>query len=125
LEKYPFNEDLLAVEDQEWAFRLIKNGYSIYYEPLSCVFHSHNDTLKKLYDRHYRYGASFKKFIRDKSRRTAYYFIKITIYEIIRDYIFLITYAQGLIKKTAWFFKLPLFRIIKNFAFYQGFKNGV
>lgn len=124
LEKYPFNEDLLAVEDQEWAYRLIKNGYSIYYEPNSCVYHSHNDTLKKNYGRHYRYGLSFKKFVKDRSRSTFYYFIKITIYEITKDYIFLIAYAQGLIKKMVWFFKIPLFRAVKNFAFYQGFKNG-
>ncbi|MDP2928230.1 MAG: glycosyltransferase [Candidatus Omnitrophota bacterium] len=124
LEQYPFAEDLLAVEDQEWVYRLIKNGYSIYYEPTSCVYHSHNDTLKKLYDRHNLFGLSFKEFVKDKSRGTCYYFIKITIYEIIMDYIFLLNYAQGLIKKTVWFFKIPLFRIIKNFAFYQGFKNG-
>jgi rhamnosyltransferase len=125
LEKYPFKEDILAVEDQEWACRLIKNGYSIYYEPASCVHHSHNDTLKKLYNRHYRYGLSFRKFVKDKSRGTIYYFIKVTIYEIIRDYIFLMTYAQSLIKKIIWFFKIPFFRVIKNFSFYQGFKNGI
>ena len=117
LEKYPFKEDLLAVEDQEWAYRLIKNGYSIYYEPASCVYHSHNYTLKKLYARYNLFGLSFKEFVKDKSRRTGYYFIKITIYEIIMDYIFLMTYAQSLIKKTVWFFKIPLCRIIKNFAF--------
>lgn len=124
LEKYPFKEDVLAVEDQEWACRLIENGYSIYYEPASCVCHSHNDTLKKLYNRHYRYGLSFKSFVKDKSRGTSCYFVKVTIYEIIRDYIFLMTYAQSLIKKTVWFFKIPFFRVVKNFAFYQGFKNG-
>lgn len=124
LEKYPFREDLLAVEDQEWAYRLIKNEYSIYYEPTSCVYHSHNNTLKKLYDRCSLFGLSFKEFVRDRSRRSGYYFIKITIYEIIMDYIFLWSYAQSRIKKIVWFFKIPSYRIIKNFAFYQGFKNG-
>ncbi|MCX5693740.1 MAG: glycosyltransferase [Candidatus Omnitrophica bacterium] len=125
LEQHPFAEDLLAVEDQEWAYRLIKNGRMICYEPTSSVYHSHNDGLKKLYGRYYRYGRSFKKFIPDRSRGTIYYFIKITLYETALDYIFLCTYTIGVIRKIFWLFKLPLFRIIKNFAFYQGFKNTV
>ncbi|MDD5130588.1 MAG: glycosyltransferase [Candidatus Omnitrophica bacterium] len=124
LEQHPFRQDLAAVEDQEWAYRLIKTGKLIRYEPLSSVYHSHNDTFRKLYSRHYRYGYSFKEFIRERARGTFYYFIKVTVYETILDYLFLCTYALGASKKIFWIFKLPLFRIIKNYAFYRGFKNG-
>ncbi len=124
LERYPFAENLPAVEDQAWAYRLMQEGYSIYYEPASCVYHSHNDTLKKLYSRHYRYGLAFKTFVSDRSRAKIDYFIKVTLYEAVKDYFFLFTYPQSLVKKTVWIFKIPLFRIIKNYAFYQGFKDA-
>lgn len=125
LEKYSFDESLAAVEDQEWAYRMIKEGHTIYYEPNSCVCHSHSETLKKLYDRYYSYGLSFKKFIKDKERKSFYYFVKITMYETVLDYIFLWKDYTDLIKKADWLFKSLLFRIVKNFAFYQGFNNEV
>lgn len=123
LEQHPFTLDLPAVEDQEWAYRLIKSGMVICYEPTSSVYHSHNDSLCRLYSRYYKYGCSFKKFIPDPRRGTFYYFIKITAYEAILDYIFLWGYPEVLIKKIFWIFYLPLFRAVKNLAFYQGFKN--
>jgi len=123
LEQEPFNQELEAVEDQEWAFRMIKKGRVIRYEPLSGVYHSHNDTLSKLFARHYRYGCAFKKFISDRRRSRFLYCIKITVYEMILDQIFLWIYAQPWIKKWSWFFRSPLFRVVKNFAFYQGFKD--
>jgi len=124
LEKYPFNEELAASEDQEWSLRLIKAGYAVYYEPASCVYHSHNESWGKLYARHRLFGRSFNKFVPDRRRATFNYFLKVTAYEMFRDYIFLWGYAQGRLKKMLWFFKIPLYRAVKNFAFYQGFKHG-
>jgi rhamnosyltransferase len=124
LEKYPFRETLAAAEDQEWAMRLIRAGYSIYYEPASCVYHSHNENWEKLYARFKLFGISFKEFIPDRRRATFYYFIKVTIYEMAKDYAFLWIYSHGRVKKIFWFFKIPLYRVIKNYAFYRGFKNG-
>jgi glycosyltransferase involved in cell wall biosynthesis len=40
-EKVPFNEDLLGVEDREWAKRVLDLGYQVAYEPAACVYHFH------------------------------------------------------------------------------------
>lgn len=53
-EKFPFNEDLAASEDYDWAKRVIQNGFSIYYEPEAAAMHSHNEKYKQIFSRHYR-----------------------------------------------------------------------
>lgn len=39
--KVPFNEELLGVEDREWAKRVLELGYQVAYEPTACVYHFH------------------------------------------------------------------------------------
>jgi rhamnosyltransferase len=51
-ERYPFVEDIVMSEDQEWSRRVLLDGYIIAYEPEAAVRHSHNYTL----------GAAFRRF---------------------------------------------------------------
>jgi hypothetical protein len=48
----PF-ENCAFGEDLDWAYRVLTAGYSIVYEPRSCVIHSHNNSawyeLKRVY----------------------------------------------------------------------------
>jgi GT2 family glycosyltransferase len=48
--KIPFR-NLIASEDREWAYRVIKNGYKIIYAADSVVYHYHNESLDKYYKR--------------------------------------------------------------------------
>lgn len=50
----PINEDMYI------AYKLITNGYTIKYCADSCVIHSHDFTLKQIYDRYYLTGKFFK-----------------------------------------------------------------
>ena len=55
-DKYPHSVDCIFAEDQEWAKRVLKVGYSLIYEPSSIICHSHNDSLKTTYKRAYAVG---------------------------------------------------------------------
>lgn len=53
--KLPINEDMYI------AYKLIMNGYTIKYCADSKVIHSHDFTLKQIYDRYYDTGKFFKE----------------------------------------------------------------
>jgi rhamnosyltransferase len=121
--KYPFNENLSELEDQEWSKRLIELGFKIIFEPASAVIHSHNDTLKRLYKRQFIYGKCFKVFV-NKSLNGALILLSQICYDIILDYYFILSMEERFLKKIILFAKTPIFRFVKRYAFYQGFNHA-
>jgi len=61
-EKYPFADNLIMSEDQEWARKVLLGGYKIAYEPGAAVYHSHNYNLKTVFQRYFDSGVSFSQF---------------------------------------------------------------
>ncbi len=59
-QEYHFDEKLIASEDKDWAWRVIRAGYKIAYEPSAAVYHEHNLSLRQAYRRawkeHYSYA---------------------------------------------------------------------
>lgn len=55
------SKKLTISEDMYLAYKLITNGYKISYESDSIVYHSHNFTLKQIYDRYKLTGMFFKE----------------------------------------------------------------
>ena len=55
------NKDLPTNEDMYFAYKLIMNDYKIMYCSDSIVYHSHNFTLKELYNRYKLTGLFFKQ----------------------------------------------------------------
>ena len=55
------NKNLPINEDMYIAYKLIMNGYTIKYCADSKVIHSHDFTLKQIYDRYYLTGKFFKQ----------------------------------------------------------------
>lgn len=53
--KLPISEDMYI------AYKIVMNGYKISYEAESIVYHSHNFTLKELYNRYKLTGQFFKE----------------------------------------------------------------
>src|SRR5205807_3497611 len=41
-ERLPFVEDIIMSEDQDWSRRVLLEGFTIAYEPVAAVRHSHN-----------------------------------------------------------------------------------
>lgn len=60
--KIPFEDTIEIAEDQDWAKRVLQNGYHIIYEPGSMVYHSHNFTLRELYSIKKRIGRTEHRF---------------------------------------------------------------
>jgi rhamnosyltransferase len=58
LERYPFRDDLTMSEDQEWSRRVLRDGYSLVYEPLAAVRHSHAYTIGSAFRRFFDSGVS-------------------------------------------------------------------
>lgn len=61
LMRFKFNENLIMSEDQQWAKDVLENGYSIFYNPKSVVYHSHNYTLTTVFKRFFDSGVSLKE----------------------------------------------------------------
>jgi rhamnosyltransferase len=57
-ERFPFVEDIIMSEDQEWSRRVLLEGFSIAYEPRAAVRHSHNYTVTGAFRRFFDSGAS-------------------------------------------------------------------
>lgn len=57
-ERFPFVEDIIMSEDQEWSRRVLLEGYEIVYEPRAAVRHSHNYTVGAAFRRFFDSGAS-------------------------------------------------------------------
>ncbi|MDI6723942.1 MAG: glycosyltransferase [Methanobacterium sp.] len=58
-EKIRFDDDVPMSEDKDFALRVLKEGYTILYEPNAAVYHSHDYTLKSLFKRRFKDGAAF------------------------------------------------------------------
>jgi GT2 family glycosyltransferase len=57
-ERFPFVEDIIMSEDQDWSRRALLAGYAVVYEPAAAVRHSHAYTLTSAFQRFFDSGAS-------------------------------------------------------------------
>ncbi len=58
-QEHEFNEGLMASEDKDWAWRVIRAGYRIVYQPSAAVFHEHELTPLQAYRRAWREHYSY------------------------------------------------------------------
>lgn len=56
--RFPFAEDIVMSEDQEWAARVLEAGFSLVYVPEAVVRHSHDYSLVSAFRRFFDSGAS-------------------------------------------------------------------
>jgi rhamnosyltransferase len=60
-ERFPFVEDIIMSEDQDWSRRVLLEGFAIVYEPAAAVRHSHNYTLGSAFQRFFDSGVSAER----------------------------------------------------------------
>jgi rhamnosyltransferase len=60
-EEFPFVEDIIMSEDQDWSRRALLAGATILYEPEAAVRHSHAYTLRSAFRRFFDSGASAER----------------------------------------------------------------
>ena len=58
LEEFPFADDVLIAEDQDWSRRILLAGYAIVYEPEAAVRHSHAYTMFTAFRRFFESGVA-------------------------------------------------------------------
>jgi rhamnosyltransferase len=51
--KFPFDEELIMSEDQQFSRDILQAGYAAVYQPSSVVIHSHRYTLKQVFRRYF------------------------------------------------------------------------
>jgi rhamnosyltransferase len=69
-EAYPFAEDIVMSEDQEWSRRVLLAGLGIIYEPAAAVYHSHAYSIAGAMRRFFDSGASAERSYVDGSGST-------------------------------------------------------
>jgi rhamnosyltransferase len=58
LARFPFVDDIIMSEDQEWSRRVLLAGYALRYVPEAAVHHSHPYTLPQAFRRFFDSGVS-------------------------------------------------------------------
>ena len=56
--EFPFADDLIMSEDQEWSRRVLRAGYELVYEPTAAVHHSHRYSIAAAFRRFFDSGVS-------------------------------------------------------------------
>jgi rhamnosyltransferase len=69
-EAYPFAEDIIMSEDQEWSRRVLLAGMSIVYEPEAAVHHSHAYSVVGALRRFFDSGVSSDRSYVDDGARS-------------------------------------------------------
>lgn len=60
-EAFPFADDIVMSEDQEWSRRVLRAGHALAYEPGAAVFHSHAYSITGAIRRFFDSGASAER----------------------------------------------------------------
>ncbi len=69
---FPFDEDLMVCEDQDWGTRVLQAGYLIHYLADVCVSHTHRDSLLRMLSRNFDYAISNRRSAYTKVSATSY-----------------------------------------------------
>ena len=59
--EFPFADDLIMSEDQEWSRRVLQAGYELVYEPRAAVHHSHTYSVAGAFRRFFDSGVSAER----------------------------------------------------------------
>lgn len=60
-ERFPFADDLIMSEDQDWSVRVLLAGHALRYEPGAAVRHSHRYTVASAFRRFFDLGVSAER----------------------------------------------------------------
>lgn len=102
----PFDEDMPGCEDQMWAKQILSLGYKIMYEPEAAVYHSHNESLMRVYQRSCREERGFMK-IDSERRQSLITFWQIWWRKSVRD----VNFIVGNNEDKKWLPVVPVYRL--------------
>ncbi len=102
----PFDEELPACEDQDWARKALTRGYKIVYEPQAAVYHSHNEFLWAVYRRYRREERGWRHILPDR-RVTFRDFCQVWRAKTASDLKFILKEGESKV----WLLLSPLYRL--------------
>lgn len=83
----PFDEELPGLEDIDWAHKIQKKGYYVYYKADAVIYHIHNETYKQIYNRFKREAIAYKTIFPDFRYHSWNAFL-VTILAVLKDIYF-------------------------------------
>lgn len=123
LKQLPFNERIPMCEDQEWCQRALEAGWTIVYEPSATVLHSHNFSLRSLYQRNRDFGRSYRHFLPlDMRWRTL---LGRACKQTYLDWLFLTRSPLRTDQRLQWLFLAPLARLATQFGLRAGYCGDI
>lgn len=107
--QFPFDNAIIIAEDQDWANKVLNNGFAVLYEPASIVRHSHNYSARQLMETKRKVGEA-EAPVRFKNKFSALIigFIVMTggiIFKFLGDMIYILFQSSG---------RIPFSRKIKE-----------
>ena len=112
----PYDESLPGLEDLDWAYRLMKQDYSIQYVPDAEIIHVHQETPTGIYRRYLREGMAFKRIFPNEHFKL-WDFLRLSTTNITTDW-----QAAFRGKKLAEHWKdIIWFRVMQFWGTYQGY----
>ena len=118
-EQQPYDEELMGLEDIDWARRTMRKGYLIAYDADAVVAHIHSEKPMQTFNRYRREAIALKKIYPNETF-TILEFGRLFISNSIQDY-------QKAIKATVLrgnLFDIVRFRFMQFWGTYRGFKNA-
>ena len=116
-EKIHFDDSLLAVEEEDWARKVRRMNYKIMYEPEAKVYHSHNESLRQIYKRHYELSHAFKLLGFQE------FSISGILFDFFAGSIYDMAYVLFKRENLRWFFFAPLRRFVIDYGRYKVIKD--
>lgn len=107
-ERFPFVDDIIMSEDQEWSRRVLLEGFALVYEPQAAVRHSHNYSLRSAFRRFFDSGVSAERAYLAGARHSS---------RVLRNSAF--EYAR---RELVWLARTGQYRWIPYTALYESVK---
>ncbi len=112
--RQPFDESLPGLEDLDWARKLQREGYRVYYAADAAIYHIHQETLRHVYRRFLREAIAYKQIFPDR-RFTWADMVKSLSYSMARDVLYALRN-----RKLLKLLQVPGTRLAEFLGTYQG-----
>ena len=113
----PFDESLPGMEDVDWANKMERIDYRVYYAADAAVYHVHEETLKQIHRRYLREAIAYKRMFPNFWLSASDAFRGFAL-SGVRDLLY--AFRRG---KRSKIFQVPGFRAAQYLGFYQGVRN--
>lgn len=115
-----FEENINFNEDTLYAHKAIENGYSILYKADAVVYHTHDYSPRKQYERNYQIGISHKT---NKEVFGEYKTVSEGKTLVVQTAKYIISSDRSIIEKIKQLFKLVNISMAKYMGFRAGYKS--